>query len=65
MSETAQILTSCDVPDCLTLSTRLIDRHGVMPRGLPDGWHEYAGKTYCPRHIVAILVCVDGRPVDV
>jgi hypothetical protein len=61
MSETAQILTSCDVPDCLALSTRLIDRYGVMPLGLPDGWTLIEHKTICPRHKIKVVTFVDGE----
>ena len=69
MSQSLQLLTSCDVPDCAALSTQMLDRNGPVPWGLPDGWFQIAenGKllTICPRHRVVHNWFVDGVRFDV
>lgn len=69
MSETLQILTSCDAPGCLALSTRACERYGPVPYGLPDGWIQIADRdkllTICPRHKVDSVWYLDGSVLDV
>ena len=77
MSQKLRLLTSCDAPDCVALSTQEWDACVVrMPElttysgsknmiMLPDGWTGYDGMTFCPRHKTDIVINVDGKPLNV
>lgn len=66
MSMTHRILTSCDAPGCVGLSTQdwpVEPRFRLAEACLPDGWFEFHGKTFCPRHNVTVTISVDGKNV--